>query len=214
MARNRSYTPEEVDQGLTAVAICNGNTRRAERELAAQGIKVTRAALQSWKRTKKDRYIELQETVLPEIRAKMAQQNEALARDYTYAEHKAVSQIITRLERAERTEWACSVKSCGYIATSYESFACPEHPEAAPEHYEPIGFKDLAGSTKNIAIAKGVATDKSLVLRGDPNVITQSVDVDTAISRLNRYGIRISFDADSTAEEEPVPTLNEATGQG
>lgn len=88
------YTPEEVDLGLTALAAVNGNSRRANRELAAAGVKIPHATLDLWaKKTHKDRYLELREEVLPHLKARMAEQLEQVV----FQGSDLQARILTRL---------------------------------------------------------------------------------------------------------------------
>ena len=41
------YSEEDIERGLLEVAICRGNTRRAARQLRAQGIAVPRPTLET-----------------------------------------------------------------------------------------------------------------------------------------------------------------------
>ena len=184
------WTPEERDRGLTATAMLNGNTRRAAAELKKQGLSIPRSTLEAWmNRTAKDRYLEVQRKVLPGLRARMAEQNEALATQYVHAEHEAVGLLVERLGRAKLVEWECSHPGCFYATKTRETFICPEHPNAAPRERATIDAKDLSAIAKNIGIPKGIAVDKSLILRGDPTQITEHRDIDATKAGLKRMGL-------------------------
>lgn len=215
----QSYTPEEIDHGLTALVLAHGNSRRAAAHLAASGLPISRNTLKQWPTIHKDRYLEIQEQRLPELRARMAERNEDLAVQYVDVEHQATRLLMDRLDAAERHEYACSHSGCQYRARTYEGFSCPEHPEAAPIDGVRIDAKDLSQVVKNIGIPKGIAIDKSLVLRGDPTSITEHRGVLEAAKGLKRLGLVAEFHAEpsspaSLLSERPhAPALNARTNE-
>lgn len=75
----QEYTDEEIDQGLTMVAICSGNTRRAAAELKRNGKPIPRTTLETWSRQRRDRLEEVERKVLPGLRMQLARENEDLA---------------------------------------------------------------------------------------------------------------------------------------
>jgi hypothetical protein len=76
----RRYGAEEIELGLRAVALANGNTTKASRELAKQGKKIPARTLWGWKREDHiERYRQIQTEVVPEIHARIAEQSDALA---------------------------------------------------------------------------------------------------------------------------------------
>lgn len=67
------YTPETIEIGLLALAVRNGNSRAAARDLAEEGVEVPYMTLYRWmQETHRDRYLELREQVLPYLKAEMA----------------------------------------------------------------------------------------------------------------------------------------------
>lgn len=68
--------PETVQRALLALAECNGNTYKAMRELAQDGIKISDVTLLDWRKRKfKDEYERVRAEVLPRVRRKAAEQH-------------------------------------------------------------------------------------------------------------------------------------------
>lgn len=68
--KSSRYVDHEIELALRHVAINNGNTRRASRELAASGIKVPHQTLYSWyTRHHAERYAEIRKEVMPSVKA-------------------------------------------------------------------------------------------------------------------------------------------------
>ena len=75
------YVEEEVQRGLRALALCSGNTRRAEKVLTDLGSRVPRATLDKWARElHPDLYREICQEVRPELYARLAEANEDISR--------------------------------------------------------------------------------------------------------------------------------------
>jgi hypothetical protein len=72
-AVQRSYNLEEIELGLSELAIWFGNSRQASRTLADKGIEIPRSTLEGWQRQHPERYAELQEQVVPIVRERLAQ---------------------------------------------------------------------------------------------------------------------------------------------
>lgn len=76
--RRSTYSLEQVEAGLAALAIWHGNTRQAARVLKEQGIEIPRTTLQEWKKGYAERLNELTEQIVPQVREKLAQQFELI----------------------------------------------------------------------------------------------------------------------------------------
>jgi hypothetical protein len=80
VARSRpSYGDLERERGLIAVAMANGNTHQAARDLSSDGLKISQKTLWKWRREETQRYEELRSQWLPKIREVAAEQHMALA---------------------------------------------------------------------------------------------------------------------------------------
>jgi hypothetical protein len=88
------YTEAEIELGLRALAISGGNTRKASSLLARQGIKIPRTTLQFWAAEPySERYRQIQDEVLPQIYAEIAQGTEDIARSATELEAKLIEKL-------------------------------------------------------------------------------------------------------------------------
>lgn len=68
----RKYTEEQVERGLAELVLV-ANSETASKRLAAQGLRVTPALLRRWKsRTHADRYHQIRQRLLPQIRETLA----------------------------------------------------------------------------------------------------------------------------------------------
>jgi hypothetical protein len=71
----RSFTAEEVDRALLAVAVAGGNTERAAAELRGAGLEISGRLLRAWKSGRHaDRYSELRKEHYGEIEARIVQE--------------------------------------------------------------------------------------------------------------------------------------------
>jgi hypothetical protein len=156
------YSTEEVEQGVTALALMNGNAGRAHRELRALGVQVPRRTLGSWTRIHADRYEAIKRDVVPRIHRRMADQAEELADRYAEAELTALERLVPKLQELKPAE--------------------------------------VTGALRNLATSRGISVDKSLLLRGQPNMIVQHHhDIEADLRMLQSLGV--ADVVDSTAEE-------------
>jgi len=98
VARQRTYSTEDIDRGLSAVAFFGGNSRKAHSVLKAQGLEIPRSTLRDWAtKTRTERYAELRASVLPEIHAAAAEKHRALAERAMEVEAKAIDRVEEEL---------------------------------------------------------------------------------------------------------------------
>lgn len=72
----RTFTREQIERALMAVAYANGSCTHASRELAEQGFDLNPKTLWSWKENlHRDLYKEMQEECLPKIRNDAAERH-------------------------------------------------------------------------------------------------------------------------------------------
>ncbi len=111
-----SYSEEDVERGLVAVALAAGNTRQASRQLKAQGRSIPRGTLQTWTaRVYAERYEFVRRAVLPRIREAMAVETEDLARAYAEAERLTLEKFRAELPNLRAHEAASALRN---LATS------------------------------------------------------------------------------------------------
>jgi hypothetical protein len=95
----QKYTEQEIDRGLFALAMANGNTRRASEILAYQEITVPHTTLDLWKRqTHAERYEQVREEVYPRIAKRMAEQLEDLFQAEVALEAELVEKMQAEVE--------------------------------------------------------------------------------------------------------------------
>jgi hypothetical protein len=104
----RSYTTEQVEAGLHALAISNGSEKIASYILTEGGYDIPHATLQGWKKQPKHqaRLAEIEATVVPRVRERMAAESEALAIAYAHIERKALDLLEPRLHELRPAELA------------------------------------------------------------------------------------------------------------
>jgi hypothetical protein len=102
----RSYTAEQVEAGLQALAIADGNHRLASRLLAEHEQDIPAATLYHWKIDKAADYEQIKATILPQIREKMAAESEALAVAYAHMERETLERLNARIDELKPGELA------------------------------------------------------------------------------------------------------------
>ena len=154
------YTDQEIDQSLFALALASGNSRRASAMLKERGQKVPHTTLDTWKhRTHPERYERIQADTLPKVRARLADEMEALAQDQIDLEAEITKRLRERLGE--------------------------------------IPDRDLSGSLRNVAVAKGINMDKTAPIRGEPTqIIGSPVErAEDALAALRRHGLLVEAEA-------------------
>lgn len=86
------YTDAEVELGLTQLARNSGNAAKTSREL-----KVPESTLKLWRKNNQPRYLEIQEQVIPQIRAKVAERAAEIADQAAEVEEEALALLRAKL---------------------------------------------------------------------------------------------------------------------
>jgi hypothetical protein len=106
------YSLEDVDRGLTAVALANGNTREAAKRLARERHRIPRGTLELWaRRTYAARYDELRAELVPKIHAKLATEMEDALRQGLEVQTIALAKTRERLEAGQSKDPAADTRS-------------------------------------------------------------------------------------------------------
>jgi hypothetical protein len=111
----RSYSLEETELGLTALALQNGNTRAASRDLAEQGCEVPRETLRYWRN---HLHIERYEQIAQQLAPKIEERIVSRLRENIEAKLEA-SRLATDLER-QRIE-AGDVKDASAVVRNMDT---------------------------------------------------------------------------------------------
>jgi hypothetical protein len=94
--RGQRHTEEEIEAGLTEVALSAGSTTLASQRLAERGVDISRKVLEQWKnRRHTDRYARIREQQAAAIQRRVAAQHEDLAQ-------RSVAVALKALERVEQ----------------------------------------------------------------------------------------------------------------
>ncbi len=140
--RNGSYSEPEVDAGLTALVVCSGNSRRAERLLVESGYRrVPDRTLHDWKaKIHADRYLELQEDLRPELNRRMAESFDDLTQTYIEVQREALHRVRERLPEAKAAEASRIAKDAaiGSGISSEKSLLHRSQPTKIVEHRDPV----------------------------------------------------------------------------
>ena len=146
------FSEEQVERSLTMLALFSGNASRASRELADQGLQISRSTLTAWRDERyAERYQQIHTGLMGQIRERMAQQAEELADRNAEAELAAIERFFEQVHH--------------------------------------LSGKDAALAAKNFALARGISTDKALLLRNQPTAIVEHRDPWSIIKRLREKGI-------------------------
>lgn len=98
------FTSDEIERGLAALVMADGNASRAAKDLAAAGgIRIAQRTLSEWKTTKADQLEDVRARLVPQLEEMRAQRLEALATTAAEVTNQA-------LERMRETMGELSVK--------------------------------------------------------------------------------------------------------
>lgn len=143
------YTEAQIQDGLTALALCNGSARLAERLLDDQGRRIPKDTLQRWKDiTYAKRYLTLEEDVREKIWTKTSRFWRNVIEEATTTAVEAIEETRTAIRAGESKEanaWSSTAKNltlAGGIATD-KAAGIEQRPMGAP-----AGPQDLAAGLK------------------------------------------------------------------
>lgn len=99
----KDYTDQEIDMGLTALAICSGRRKKAAELVKEQsGVEIPATTIADWARTTyPDRYQRVRAEVAPKLQAQMADTHQALADTAARLEVRAVTKLSDRLDQGD-----------------------------------------------------------------------------------------------------------------
>lgn len=106
------YTEEQRELALTTLARFNGNATRASKAL---GGYPERQTLRKWKKLHHARYLELQQEVIPQIRAAQAERAAELARKEATVEEEALALLRDNLVKLDPRDLGGALRN---VATS------------------------------------------------------------------------------------------------
>lgn len=103
-------TDAEIEAALIALARNSGNQRRTGRELG-----LAHQTIATWRKDHAERYAEIQQQVIPEIRARVAERQAEIAEELADAEQKALRETVASLPELDHRDKANALRS---ISTS------------------------------------------------------------------------------------------------
>src|SRR5215210_4027726 len=95
--RQTDYTSEEIGRGLLQLAV-HGSARKAARELAAQGHKISESTLRTWKVRHAERFREIATRDAKRVREAMAQECLETAHEAGETEREALAKTREQLK--------------------------------------------------------------------------------------------------------------------
>lgn len=114
--KKNMFTPEQVDMGLIAYIVYNGNTRNAAKALKDEGITIHESTLRTWVRsTHTGRFLELREAELPRIKAQLAGKLEAIADKAATAQDQALDRFIKEMPDMDIKDVIKGLQSSGIV---------------------------------------------------------------------------------------------------
>lgn len=108
----RDYTTEEIERGLTQLALCAGNSREASKRLKDMGHKLPHQTLDRWARqTHRERYHEVRERQAPKIAARIANEAEDFFFVLQELERKTAEAYAEKLGEMKPGEFAGALRN-------------------------------------------------------------------------------------------------------
>jgi len=96
--RGQRHTEEEIEAGLTEVALSAGSTTLASQRLAERGIDISRSVLEQWKnRRQVERYARIRDQQAAAIQRRVAAQHEDLAQRAVAVAEKTLDRVEEEL---------------------------------------------------------------------------------------------------------------------
>lgn len=97
-----NYTEAEIERGLVALALANGNASRAAQQMEGTDLAVSRDTLSRWRRKHVERYMRIQAEILPEIKSRLAEAHTDLAFKEVRVSERIVARINEQLEEPDK----------------------------------------------------------------------------------------------------------------
>jgi hypothetical protein len=151
--------PEEIDRGLTMLALSHGRSRLASRELKAQGYKVSESTLRVWKKLYEERYLEIQTKEAPRLRARLADGHENLVVRGMEIEGELLDRLTGNAQELKPGEIPAAVKNLALQQAIHTDKAqlYRNQPTQITEHRD-IGEIIRALKDKGVEVVHGEAT--------------------------------------------------------
>jgi hypothetical protein len=189
---------ETIELALTTLALAGDSPTRAVAMLADAGVRVSRHALSKWRETYADRYAVIRDVRAREIERSVVHRSRALAERYCELEDKLIDDIQAQREADARLQREHTTLSALLAVAADDD---REKIQQALDALPPRAIKDPSTTLRNIAVSKGIAVDKMLIVDGRPNHITEQRSADDVLRELDHMGIGSWGSVDGEASE-------------
>lgn len=105
------YSVEQIEAGLAAMAIWHGNSRQASRVLKEADYEIPPNTLIDWKNRYPERFAELTEQIVPQVRERLAQTFEVVAMRSAELTLDTLDEFGTKLHQLEPRDLAGAIRN-------------------------------------------------------------------------------------------------------
>jgi hypothetical protein len=160
----RNYTFDQIDKGLTALALCSGVTSKAIEMAKADGFEVTRDQLNNYKRTYPDRYTRIMQEVTARHEEDMAEGTVRMAKAYESTEQRLLEKLDSQVDELSPKDTAGALRN---VAVS-KAVNIDKHQQLTGRTSMPEDTRNANEILKSLAAQfKGVVTVREIEIRTD-----------------------------------------------
>lgn len=161
--RRTASSTEDVEVGLTTLAACDGNCSKAARQTGFSA-----ATLARWRTKHHERYLELQEELVPQVRARVAERSLQIAGKAADLEDEALDKLRDQLGDLEGRELSNALRNIsttkGISLTHANNFQSPpEQPKEQTDIAAVIAGLQRLGVAKVVEAEQEPAIDAEVV---------------------------------------------------
>jgi hypothetical protein len=154
----RPYTEPEVERGLVALSLCDGNSKRAARVLATQDLSIDPSTLRKWRTQRPDDYERVQALVLPRVKAQTAELHADFAKRAIEVNAKVLDKLEREYDEISPRELPGAVRNLSTTAGIHEDKAANLRgdPTTVIEHRS---YKEVVAKLKQMGVIEGDAEE-------------------------------------------------------
>jgi hypothetical protein len=162
----RSYGSPEISRALIAVAYANGNTRKAERDLSEDGLRIDHSTLHEWK-TKRhvEEYDRIRAEIMPRVREQAGDEHLDLAGRQMEAERLLVDRLKDNVEGIKPGELPGAVRNLAVSSAVHSEKAQMMHDQ--PTQRVAVDLSATLKELKSMGIDPEVVLDAEVVEEED-----------------------------------------------
>ena len=162
--KGRHYTETEIETGLFALAMASGSPSRASEALALQGLEIPPTTLDHWRhRTHSLRYERIRDKSYPQLKAKMAEEMEALFEAQAKVEWKLLRKLEESIDELPARDVPGALRNLGVTKALNVD-------KSAPLRGEPTARVEVSAVDQAEA-ALATLRRKGLLIESDAEVI-------------------------------------------